>query len=192
MQPAADTLATFSSLPMPSRSPLTLPILRARCPSVRSLTWLAVLSLAGCDSVGIEPPGQEASVSWPEMLDAVNGVRAEARTCGGERYPAVAPLVWNGRLEAAAERHSADMAERGFFGHTGSDGSGPGTRASQAGYSWRSVAENIARTNTSVGVVVEAWVESPGHCHNLMDPRFAEMGAAEEGGLWTQLFAAPR
>lgn len=164
-----------------------------RSPS-RLLAGLALLSLAGCDSVGVQatPPAPEASMPWPEMLSAVNDVRAQARACGGDRYPAAAPLVWNDRLGAAAERHSSDMAGRGFFSHTGSDGSGPGARATEAGYSWRSVAENIARTNTSVGAVVDAWVESPGHCHNLMDPRFAEMGAAEEGGLWTQVFATPR
>jgi uncharacterized protein YkwD len=47
---------------------------------------------------------------------------------------------------------------------------------------------------------VAGWLSSPGHCANLMNPRYTEMGAAY--GLnsarkstypyWTQVFGAPR
>lgn len=155
---------------------------------------LSVICLAGCDSFGGGAPLDEAPASrpWTEMLDAVNAARTAGQTCGDALFAPAPPLVWNGRLETAATRHTTDMAEHEHFAHTGTDGSGPGDRATRAGYSWRVVGENIARGQPTVDEVVSDWLASPGHCRNLMDPRFAEMGAAEQDEYWTQLFALAR
>ena len=64
------------------------------------------------------------------------------------------PLIWDSRLEAAAERHSRDMAEHGHFDHRGSDGLGTGERVRRAGYDWRVIGENIAARQQSVAEVV--------------------------------------
>ncbi|HEX8386426.1 MAG TPA: CAP domain-containing protein [Rubricoccaceae bacterium] len=163
---------------------------------MRLVTTLALsaLCLVGCDSFGTDAPLDEAPASepWGEMLDAVNEARTAGQTCGDALYAPAPPLVWNGRLETAAERHTADMVEHAHFDHTGTDGSRPGDRATRAGYSWRVVGENIARGQPTVDEVVSDWVASPGHCRNLMDPRFAEIGAAEQEGYWTQVFGLAR
>ena len=148
--------------------------------------------VAGCDSLGTDPPPDAASQTpWTEMLDAVNAVRARPQTCGGERMPAVGPVAWNDRLEAAALRHTLDMEAHSHFDHTGTDGSRPGDRATDAGYRWRLVGENIARYQTDVDQVVGDWVASASHCRQLMDPRVVEMGAAERAWYWTQVFGTP-
>ena len=158
-----------------------------------SLLALAFLCGSGCDSVGSDTVAVDASRQpWPAMLDAVNAARAEGQTCGSEVYPPAPPLVWNDRLTTAAEAHSADMARNAYFDHTGSDGSRPGDRATRAGYPWRIVGENIARYQSSVGEVVGAWVASPSHCRNLMDARYAELGASERDTYWTQVFGLAR
>ena len=43
------------------------------------------------------------------------------------------------------------------------------------------------------------WLDSPGHCENIMDPRFAEMGIAYAAGksskpglYWVQVLVEPR
>lgn len=154
---------------------------------------LVLALLAGCDTVGTDATHAEASQDpWVEMLDAVNAVRAAGQTCGGDAYAPAGPLVWNDRLETAATRHTADMAEHEAFAHRGSDGSEVGERATRAGYSWRLVGENIARFQRTVPEVVQDWVESPGHCRALMDPRYAEMGAAVQDRYWTQVFGLAR
>jgi len=168
-----------------------------------------------CDEVddsadgGDEPPAEivvngGCSITSEErsMLTTVNAVRAQARVCGSRgSFPAVSPLAWNCKLEAAALRHSKDMAEQDFFSHTGSDGSTVGTRTTQAGYSWSRVGENIAAGTplSSVGAVVQAWVDSPGHCENIMRSSYTELGAAKYsenssryGVYWTQVFGNPR
>lgn len=154
-----------------------------------------IVLLTACDTMGVdavdasEPPPESV---WNEMLDAVNAVRAQPQTCGGVRFDAVAPLHWDERLEIAARIHTDDMVRHDHFDHIGTDGSGPGDRVRRAGYGWRRVGENIARYQRSVDEVVEAWVSSEGHCQQLMDPRFVEMGAVEQDGYWTQVFGAPR
>jgi len=154
-----------------------------------------VVLLTACDTMGIdgvessEPPPASA---WNEMLDAVNEVRSQPQTCGGTSFAPVAPLHWDERLEEAARIHTDDMVRHDYFDHVGSDGSGPADRVRRTGYGWRRVGENIARYQQSVDEVVTAWLDSSGHCQQLMDPRFVEMGAVERDGYWTQVFGAPR
>jgi uncharacterized protein YkwD len=67
------------------------------------------------------------------------------------------------------------------------------------GYQEELVGENIAYEPKSAEEVVQGWLDSPGHCENIMDPRFAEMGiayaagrASRRGLYWVQLLADPR
>lgn len=129
-----------------------------------------------------------------EMLQLVNEARAESRRCGGEKHEATHPLGWNEKLAQAALVHANDMAENEFFDHTGSDGSTIVLRVERQDYVWGAVGENVAMGPRNVADVVEGWLESPGHCSNIMNPDFREMGAAisDDGQYWVQVFAAPR
>ncbi len=132
-----------------------------------------------------------------EMLKQINAARAQARNCGNQRFPAVAPISFNCQLKEAAERHSLDMARTGNFNHTGTDGSDFGRRIEDTGYRYSTGGENIAWGQTSVTQVMNGWIESPGHCSNIMGSRYAEVGTSMEpnqsGRLyWTQNFASPR
>ena len=83
------------------------------------------------------------------------------------------PLALNGALNAAAARHSNDMASHNHFDHIGTDGSDPATRVSQAGYTWSTVGENIAQTwSFDAGEVVNLWMNSPGHRANILGSGF--------------------
>lgn len=131
-----------------------------------------------------------------EMLTRVNNARQQARTCGSSPYAATSLLAWHCSLEAAAQIHSTDMADNNFFSHTGSDGSNAGQRISATGYPWRAWGENIAAGYATVESVVTGWLDSPGHCGNIMNPIVTEMGAASTSNssadfqiYWTQVFA---
>jgi uncharacterized protein YkwD len=133
-----------------------------------------------------------------KLLGQINDVRAHSRECGGQLFPAAAPLTWNAELATAAEAHSRAMANGNFFDHKGSDGTTPGDRAELAGYSGGQVGENIAAALDSARKVVDGWLASPGHCANLMNPQFRDLGAAyvvdpksDAGIYWTALFGAP-
>ncbi len=146
-------------------------------------------------------------------LDTINAVRAESQDCGvyGVK-PAVPALQWNDLLYKAALEHSNDLAKIDTFSHDGSGkstditaqktqlgrGSKVGERIEYNGYTnWRAYGENIA-AGTSMDEAQEAidvWVESDGHCKNLMNPNFTEVGMAEVydenshySHYWTQDF----
>lgn len=72
-------------------------------------------------------------------------------------------LSVNSQLVAAARRHSKDLSERGFCGHTGSDNSTPWTRAREAGYTGRVYGETVGCGYPTAAAVVDAWWGSPGH-----------------------------
>lgn len=135
-----------------------------------------------------------------QILAAVNAARAQPRSCGETNYGPAQPLSWNPRLTQAALAHSDDMAEKHYFDHRQPDGSKPSDRAMRAGYSWARVGENIASGQRDVAEAMAAWLASPGHCANIMNPRFTEMGAAyavntespNRTAYWTQVMAAPR
>ena len=145
----------------------------------------------------ILPDWQEAGQI---ILDGVNAARAQARSCGDQQFASAPPLRWNPALGAAALAHSHDMAAQGYFNHVARDGSVVGIRAQRAGYAWLRIGENIASGQDSPQEAVAGWLTSPGHCANIMNPGFTEMGAAY--GLangrhrsipyWTQVFGKPR
>ena len=140
---------------------------------------------------GFAAPARSLS-GWAEMLSALNAVRKAGATCGGTPMPPAAPLVWDRRLAAAADRHVRDMATHKRFSHRGSDGLHAGERARRMGYDWRALGENIARHQRSVDQVLDDWLASPSHCRQIMSPAYAEVGAAKVGGYWAQVFGTFR
>jgi len=147
--------------------------------------------------------------SW---LNALNQARAEARDChdGAGMVGPSMPLRWNSELYAAAYEHSYDMAMSDTFSHYGSGtqwditGSNNGGRSyfyeriESNGYgTYHTLGENIAGGQESIEEVMEAWLESPGHCANIMNGNFTEVGIAVVtepdttfGIYWTQNFGS--
>jgi uncharacterized protein YkwD len=134
------------------------------------------------------------------ILDEVNTARESARACGDKYFPPAPPVKWNPQLGDAALNHSSDMATKRYFEHTAKDGSNVGDRARRAGYNWTRIGENIAFGSYTPRETVAGWLTSPGHCANIMDSSFTEMGAAyavtaeQRAGqiYWTQVFGKQR
>lgn len=136
----------------------------------------------------------ESSEEVDGVVSAVNDARSEEQDCGefGE-MPAVDPVDAHPDLNAAAQGHADDMAENDFFDHTGSDGSSFSERIDESGYPGSPLAENIAGGATEPEAVVDQWLESGGHCRNLMLEQADEIGVGyAEGGdfgtLWVLKF----
>ncbi|WP_297796265.1 CAP domain-containing protein [uncultured Marinobacter sp.] len=142
--------------------------------------------------------GCEVEQYQADMLRKVNAARASARSCGSEQFAPAEPLTYNCPIEGAAEHHSNDMASNNFFSHTGSNGLRVGARVTATGYEWSVVGENIAAGYDDVDTVVQAWLDSPGHCRNIMEPKFSQFAVrrvdtnrADYENYWTQVFATP-
>lgn len=142
------------------------------------------------------PGGQTCNIPGfaQALIAEINAARAQARNCGATAMPA-APAIgyWNTRLTDAATAHSSDMAQKGFFSHTGSDGSHFTDRLARAGYRDSGSEENIAANSTNASSVVKSWVNSPSHCMSIMTKEHKEAGAACVSGAapyrhyWTLL-----
>ena len=185
----------------------------------------AVLMLAACGGGGSDAPAAAAAAAAPASAPAptptptsaaatcgiadfaattlarINAVRAAGADCGvdGVRAP-VPALRWNAALTTAASAHSADMAALNYFAHTSADGRTLGTRASAAGYTSSGLGENIAAGYAGIDSVMNGWVDSDGHCANLMNATFTEVGVACVAGpatssyntYWTMDLGRPR
>ncbi len=143
-------------------------------------------------------PGNAIDIGM-HALQLVNAARTRARKCGSTAFSAAPPLKLDPLLQRAALMHAKDMAEHSRFEHIGSDGSKPAERATRAGYRWRNVGENIAAGAPDVETVVKGWLDSPGHCSNIMSPKFQEMGIAfvaepksKANIYWAQVFGTKR
>lgn len=132
-----------------------------------------------------------------KVLALINTARAQPRQCGTQAFTATTPLSWNEDLAGAANSHTRNMANGNFFDHLDHDGRTPGDRAELAGYTAKAIGENIAAGLDTPRKVVDGWLASPGHCANLMNPQFRELGAAyamdpksDAGIYWTGVFGA--
>jgi uncharacterized protein YkwD len=136
------------------------------------------------------PKTVPATLNKSIMLQLVNKVRQTGCKCGDTYYKPVPAVSWNAQLEEAAYNHSLNMQADNFFSHVGPDGARGGRRIEAVGYNWKAYGENIATGYKSEREVVEGWIKSPGHCKNIMNKMYKEMGVARVGNYWTQELAS--
>jgi uncharacterized protein YkwD len=169
--------------------------------STARLLTLAALVYAVCSTAfaGDAVAGRaSAAAVRARVVELVNDARRRGRRCGNERFAAAPPLHASRQLDGAAVDHARDMARRKFFEHRGSDGSEPRDRVLRVGYRSRLTGENIALGPESAEEVVAGWLDSPGHCANIMETRFQDIGVGVAIGrkrgqiYWVQDFGAPR
>lgn len=156
-------------------------------------TWL-VLAVPLALGAGTSTAG-----AADRLFAGINDARATGRRCGIlKKLDAAPPLQRSAALDMAAAAHARDIAARGALGHEGADGSTAAERAERAGYRWTTVGENVAAGQTEAADVVDTWLDSPGHCRNLMDARFSDTGIAvavnesdDKVIYWVQVYGAP-
>jgi uncharacterized protein YkwD len=156
-------------------------------------TWVVLASARAT------PAGPQAPLPATRALQLVNEVRARGARCGERSFGPAPPVRLSGTLAGVAFGHANDMARHNYFEHEDLAGHSPADRVRAVGYQEKLVGENIAYGPKSADEVVQGWLDSPGHCENIMDPRFAEMGIAFAAGqssrrglFWVQLLVAPK
>ncbi|EAY25188.1 CAP domain-containing protein [Microscilla marina] len=124
-----------------------------------------------------------------KILALVNEARTKGTTCGSNAKPPVTAIKWNDELAKAALDHSNDMQAQDYFSHTGKNGSKFSERAKDAGYTGFPTGENIAWGYSSEEAVIKGWLESTGHCNNIMNGNSNEIGIARSatGNYWTMV-----
>jgi len=98
-------------------------------------------------------------------------------------------------LDRSAQGWTNAMVSSDVFSH----GTNFAARISAVGYVWRTAGENIATGFQTPRGVVNAWMASTGHCQNILNPTYGNVGTgvsthtvrgwATGSGTWTQDFA---
>lgn len=125
-----------------------------------------------------------------DLLARVNAVR---------RSYGLPPLAPSPLLDRVSQEHAEDMLRRSYLDHWTPEGLGPSERARADGYLY-GIGENIVEQRYSVQEALDAWLGSPEHRRNILDPgiREAGLGLALGGGydaapggyrvVWVQSF----
>nr|WP_035797431.1 sigma-70 family RNA polymerase sigma factor [Kitasatospora mediocidica] len=188
--PSAPASASASPTASPSSAPTPSPSPSASTAPSPSMSAAPTSASPAPATTSARPPlgGSVATAGsfQQQVLDLVNIQRAQ-NGCG--------PLTANGKLQAAAQGQSDDMAARHFFDHTNPDGAGPQQRIDATGYQWSTWGENIAQGQSTPASVMDSWMNSPGHRANILNCAFKEIGVGVHQGpggpWWTQDFGAP-
>lgn len=84
----------------------------------------------------------------------------------------------NPELSVAAAQKAADMFARNYWAHVSPVGTQPWYFITSAGYSYRYAGENLARDFSDPQSVVRAWMDSPSHRENILNPKYQDIGLA--------------
>lgn len=153
-------------------------------PCLSALLALGLMACSPSPAAGPTPASPEALT----VLQATNAARQAGADCplaaGGTRhYGPVPALRYNSVLEGSAQGYADDLAVHNLFpstkAHLGSDGRSFDQRILAAGYQpgpSGAVGENVSGGRPTPQEAVAAWLASPQHCPNLLDPDFTEMG----------------
>jgi uncharacterized protein YkwD len=177
--------------------------------ALKFLLYFALpLVLVACGTMPTVKPETASTKSLtPELqtlLELVNAERAKGHTCGDKVFEPAQPLTISAKLVLAAQKHSTDLevvsaktsmhvTPEGAVNYT--PGMSFTQRVDAEGYAWSALGENVAYGFGTPELVLKAWLESPGHCTNIMSPKYKELGLGKAGNgntsYWTQDFATP-
>jgi uncharacterized protein YkwD len=145
----------------------------------------AASTCPNADTPAVGAPAQEMRIA----VDCLINVQ-RAR----HHLPALHPSK---KLDRSAQGWTNSMVSHNDFWH----GNEFWTRITAVGYTWSNVGENIATGFGTPRDVVQAWMGSTDHCHNILDPQYANVGtgvssrpvrsAASGPATWTQDFGLP-
>lgn len=135
-----------------------------------------------------EPPKQKT----PKKTSPISEFeRQVVQLTNAERAKAgLTPFQIDEELSMVAREKSRDMAVQGYFSHTSPTYGSPFDMMKAFGITYSWAGENIAYGQRSPEEVVKAWMNSPGHRENIMNPNFTHIGVGyvETGNFWTQMF----
>src|SRR6185369_14597583 len=95
----------------------------------------------------------------------------------------MAPLHFDARLNMAAEDRMRDMEDLEYWAHDAPDGRSPFVWLKARGYDFQFAGENLATGFETTEVLVQGWMESPGHRANILSPNYEDCGIAIIDGM---------
>ena len=129
----------------------------------------ATASASACANANSDPNALSLQAARRATLCLLNHIRREH---------GLRPFHHNRRLNRASQRHAGDMARHHYFAHGNFVGRIRSARYLTGSRAW-TIGENIAWgtfTLATPAAIVEAWMHSPPHRANILNPRFVDIG----------------
>ncbi|HVY35893.1 MAG TPA: CAP domain-containing protein [Candidatus Paceibacterota bacterium] len=124
--------------------------------------------------LGIEPTLGDFTAE--DVIDATNTERLKA---------GLTPFRVNDKLNASAKLKVEDMIAKQYFEHTSPSGVTVSDLGKKAGYNYIILGENLALGDfTDANDLLAAWMASPGHRANILNPLYRDIGVSVEKGMF--------
>ena len=131
------------------------------------------LQIQTLDSIGHSDAG---NVTVSGVIERTNYERAQNSLPGLTESP---------ELDVSAQIKANDILQRQYFEHTAPDGKTVSDLVTLAGYDYVRVGENLALGDFSDNVdLLNAWMNSPGHRANILDPKYEDIGVGVAYGMY--------
>ncbi len=114
-----------------------------------------------------------SSITSEHIIQLVNEERAKE---------SLSPLTRNTDLESAASLKAQDMFTKDYFAHYAPDGTSPWDFFRKVHYQYTYAGENLGMGFSDAETLVKAWMNSPKHKKNIMNPAYREIGIAVATG----------
>lgn len=117
--------------------------------------------------------GFSSTISTETVIQGTNAERAKL---------GLGELQYNQVLSLAAQEKAKDMFEHQYWAHYSPQGKTPWDFMKSSGYRYVVAGENLARDFLDTGDMVQAWMNSPTHRENVINPRYQDIGVAVVNG----------
>ena len=163
-----------------------------------ALATSLMVSLAMAQPTFNELEPCEGPLAARDVVERLNELRRTTDAPCAQAHAAVVALSWESRLAASAQEQAVDLAINERLSHVDARQRSFGLRLRSVGYSAAGAGENLAAGQNNLDDALAAWLASPAHCANLMQPQFSDVGVAcvqRRGSryerYWVAHFGAP-
>lgn len=134
--------------------------------------------------------GYSSTITSDKVIDSTNQERQKM---------GLQELLENDQLSRAAQAKANDMLEKQYWSHYSPTGKSPWEFLKSEDYTYFVAGENLARDFMQTEDMIKAWMNSPTHRENIVNPKYREIGIAVVNGtlngtettLVVQMFGTP-
>jgi uncharacterized protein YkwD len=128
------------------------------------------------------------------MIDLVGHPRDQmVHDINTERGKAGLPVLYqNESLQNSASAKSNDMLTNNYWSHYSPSGVTPWSFMKNEGYNYIKAGENLARNFTNNKDMIKAWMDSPLHKANILNPNYQDIGTGTAGQYTVQHFGVTK
>lgn len=113
--------------------------------------------------------GTKTTITTADLLRETNATRSSFK---------LGTLKSNDKLNQAAYLKAQDMMANQYWAHVSPNGTQPWKWFGDVNYNYAEAGENLAKNFSTTGATMTAWMNSPGHKENVLNPDYLEAGFA--------------